>query len=95
MLQQYTLPHCTAPPTTSPSCPSLALANRSACLQRLRQQGRSLEDIDAAVAAGYPADRLYKVVERRGQCLAEVGRCREAEAELKRAKQLVQVGVGQ
>ena len=47
------------------------------------------------MAAGYPADRLYKVVERRGQCLAEVGGCREAEADLKRAKQLVQVGAGQ
>ena len=34
---------------------------RSACLQRLGKSGLSLEDIDTAVAAGYPKDKLYKV----------------------------------
>jgi len=69
---------------------SLALANRSAALQRLNKQNKSVEDIDAAVDAGYPKDKLYKIIERKGQCLAELGKFGLAEKELRKAEQLVQ-----
>ena len=36
--------------------------SRSACLQRLGKSSLSLEDIDAAIKAGYPKDKLYKVL---------------------------------
>lgn len=41
---------------------SLALANRSACLQLLGYQERSLEDTILAEKAGYPQDKLYKIM---------------------------------
>ena len=41
---------------------SLALANRSACLQLLGHQERSLEDTILAEKAGYPQDKLYKIL---------------------------------
>jgi len=69
---------------------SLALANRSACLQRLGKCDLSLEDIDTAMSAGYPKDKLYKVVERKAQCLAEQGKVEKAHADFERALTLVE-----
>ncbi len=40
-----------------------------------------------AEAAGYPADKLYKLAERRGQCLGGLGRGEEARHALLRADQ--------
>ena len=71
---------------------SLALANRSACLQRVGRQGRGLEDIAAAERAGYPRDKLYKLAERRAQCLADLGQLTKARIELEKAAQMVQKG---
>jgi len=44
---------------------SLALANRSAALVRLQQPEAALQDIEAALGAGYPEDLRYKLFDRR------------------------------
>ena len=51
---------------------SLALANRSAALQRLKYHAKGVEDIDAALDSGYPIEKQFKIFERRGQLLREL-----------------------
>lgn len=48
---------------------SLALANRSAALLKLGFPKLCLEDIKEAIAAGYPPELTYKVMDRRLRCL--------------------------
>merc|ERR1719500_2731802 len=71
-------------PETGPEI-SLALANRSAVLYRLRKYREAVEDIALALRYRYPKNLQYKILQRRGQCLAALGRQAEAEAALKEA----------
>ena len=48
---------------------SLALANRSAALQRLNYHTKAVQDIDEALDAGYPREKQFKILERRAQLL--------------------------
>lgn len=68
---------------------SLALANRSAALQRLNQQERGILDIDLAVQAGYPEDKMYKLLERKAQLLQDQSQYSEARENFKMAKKHV------
>merc|ERR1711892_1432595 len=65
---------------------SLALANRSAALQRLNQPERGIVDIDLAVKAGYPDDKMYKLLERKGQFLQEQKQYEEARENYRMAR---------
>jgi len=51
----------------------LALANRSAVLLQINQFRLALQDIELSIWAGYPLDLAYKLHERRGKCLKELG----------------------
>ena len=53
---------------------SLAVANRSAALLRLGHLEAALEDVDLALASGYPKDLRYKLYERRIRLAANLGR---------------------
>ena len=44
---------------------SLALANRSASLLRLGHSGLCLQEVNRALAAGYPRELRYKLIERK------------------------------
>ncbi|XP_078669495.1 protein-lysine N-methyltransferase SMYD4-like [Branchiostoma floridae x Branchiostoma belcheri] len=57
---------------------SLALANRSAVLFSLGKYELSLNDIDLALRHGYPVELKYKLHERKGRCLWNLGRDQEA-----------------
>ena len=48
---------------------SLALANRSAALQRLNYHSKGVQDIDEALHSGYPREKQFKILERRAQLL--------------------------
>ena len=51
---------------------SLALANRSAALQRLKYHTQGVQDIDEALDSGYPVEKQFKILERRAQLLREL-----------------------
>ncbi|XP_035673672.1 SET and MYND domain-containing protein 4-like [Branchiostoma floridae] len=57
---------------------SLALANRSAVLFSLGKYDLSMKDIDLALHHGYPKELTYKLHERKGRCLWNLGRDEEA-----------------
>ncbi|XP_066276682.1 SET and MYND domain-containing protein 4-like [Branchiostoma lanceolatum] len=57
---------------------SLALANRSAVLFNLGKYDLSLKDIELALHHGYPEELKYKLHERKGRCLWNLGRDDEA-----------------
>jgi len=68
---------------------SLALANRSAALQRLNQFARGIQDINMAIDAGYPDDKMYKLLERKAQLLLEEFQFDDARDNFKMAKKMV------
>ena len=70
---------------------SLALANRSAALQRLRIHDKGVMDIDAALEAGYPVDKQFKLYERRGQLMLELKQFEKARDCFSQAIKLVQM----
>ena len=53
---------------------SLGLANRSAALMRLGHLEAALEDVDLALASGYPKDLRYKLYDRKIKLAANLGR---------------------
>lgn len=55
-----------------------AFANRAACLQRLGCPEFALSDIELAVESGYQEQNMFKLLERRGQCLTMLKRYKEA-----------------
>jgi tetratricopeptide (TPR) repeat protein len=59
-------------------CFALALANRSACLQRLCSFKLAISDIDLALESGYPEGKAFKLLERRAECLEQIGHYDEA-----------------
>lgn len=52
---------------------SLALANRSAALLRLKKPRLALQDIELAMEAGYPVEMRYKLMERKVKIAAQLG----------------------
>ena len=89
-LLKYSTAVCQADPAVKSSCElSLALANRSAALQRLKQFTRGVEDVDRSLKNGYPLDKQFKLLERKGQMLSELQRFDEARNCFNKAKKLV------
>ena len=68
---------------------SLALANRSAALQRLNYHTKGVQDIDAALDSGYPIEKQFKIFERKGQLLRELKRFDKARDCYVKARNLV------
>ena len=68
---------------------SLALANRSAALQRLKYHAKGVEDIDAALESGYPLEKQFKIFERRGQLCRELKQFDKARDSYAKASKLV------
>lgn len=56
----------------------LALGNRSAALHFIKKFELSIRDIDLAFQWGYPEEQRYKLWDRRGKCMAQLGRKDEA-----------------
>jgi len=57
---------------------ALALANRSAVWVRMGRYKEGLDDLEALQYFEYPANILYKPVDRQAKCLAALGRIEEA-----------------
>ncbi|CAL4069982.1 unnamed protein product [Meganyctiphanes norvegica] len=57
---------------------SLGYANRSAVLVELGQYALALNDVDRALALGYPKEKRHKLQERRAKCLISLGKQNEA-----------------
>ncbi|KAL4717853.1 hypothetical protein ACJJTC_001002 [Scirpophaga incertulas] len=57
---------------------SLALANRSAALLRMKRFLECLEDIQLALDSGYPQEQRHKLLLRRADCYMELGLCEDA-----------------
>ena len=64
---------------------SLSAANRSLALVRLDRHQAALEDIELALESGYPEQNRYKLLERKGKCLIQLGQYRQAEQCFKKA----------
>lgn len=73
-LEVYTCSILNAPVEGPGNELSLALANRSAVLFKLREYPKSLEDIQQALSYGYPVELRYKLLDRQGKCLLQLGR---------------------
>ncbi|KAB7507063.1 SET and MYND domain-containing protein 4 [Armadillidium nasatum] len=69
---------------------SLCFANRSAALFHCKDYNHCLQDIDLALSHGYPNRLKYKILERRGQCLAKFGRIKESQRAFEEAISTVQ-----
>ncbi|XP_071501066.1 SET and MYND domain-containing protein 4-like [Diadema antillarum] len=84
-LQQYTRSVQHAPCHQSEGSQSLALAhaNRSAALYHLGEYKPCINDIDESLAHGYPIDKRFKVLSRKGQCFMKLGRYSKAKQEIK------------
>ncbi|XP_045458387.1 SET and MYND domain-containing protein 4-like [Melitaea cinxia] len=61
---------------------SLALANRSAALLRMKRFQECLSDITLAIANGYPTDQQHRLLLRRTDCHIELKQRSEARASL-------------
>merc|ERR1719350_1139148 len=57
---------------------SLGLGNRSVVFYNLQEYENCLQDIEGALAFGYPEELSYKVYERQGRCLQALGKYEEA-----------------
>ncbi len=70
----------------SPRDAALGLGNRSAVLFESGAHGECLEDIGAALEHfAFPRELAHRLLARRGKCLAQLGRRREAGAALEEA----------
>lgn len=83
-LEEYTQSIFLAPGSEKKTT-ALAYANRSAVLFHLHEYDLCLRDIKAALDNGYPDDSIYKLVDRKGRCLAFLGRKDEAQSAFKEA----------
>ena len=66
---------------------SLAFANRSAVLFHLGEYHQCLEDIQQALSCDYPSELRYKLLDRQGKCLLDIGQRSEALDCFQNAKQ--------
>ena len=53
----------------------MGYANRSAALLHMEEYRLCLQDIEAALSAGYPARLRYKLLDRRATCQLKLGQC--------------------
>ncbi len=58
---------------------------RAACLQRLGHPEYALRDLDLAADNGYEAANMFKLLERRAQCLLSLKRFEEAKCAFEEA----------
>ena len=65
---------------------ALAFANRSAAFFSLEDYCPCLQDIECALVFDYPDELKYKLSERRGKCMGQLGRQQEAIKHLSEAK---------
>ncbi len=79
----------TAPQDDGSECFALALANRSACMQKLRSYKTAVGDIDLAIASGYPEQKAFKLAERKAECMEQLGRMEAAAEAYKQAGQML------
>ena len=86
-LEVYTYSILNAPVESHGNELPLALANRSAVLFKLREYHQSLKDIQQALSHGYPEKLTYKLLDRQGKCLFELGRNSEALDNFQKAQQ--------
>ena len=59
---------------------AMAAANRSAAFYQQKQYREAIEDVEVAVAAGYPRNSVYKLYIRKCKCELELGRINRAQA---------------
>ncbi|XP_063611990.1 SET and MYND domain-containing protein 4-like [Penaeus indicus] len=78
-----------APATPEHECLALGYANRSALLLQSGQFEAALEDIERALASGYPASRAHRLLERRAKCLLAMDKGQEARKCLEEAVALL------
>ena len=57
---------------------ALGFGNRSAVLLQMKKHKECIEDIELALKYGYPEDLKYKLLDRKGRCLMELGKFKEA-----------------
>lgn len=75
--------------TPDHECLALGYANRSALLLQSGQFEAALEDIERALASGYPASRAHRLLERRAKCLLAMDKGQEARKCLEEAVSLL------
>ena len=89
-LVKYNMAVCQAPQDNKAGGElSLALANRSAALQKLKMFSKGVADVDRALEAGYPQDKQFKLFERKGLMLVELRHYDEASDCFSKAKKVV------
>jgi len=64
---------------------SLGLGNRSVVFYNLQEYDNCLQDIEGALAFGYPEELRYKVFERQGRCHQALGKYEEARQSFEKA----------
>jgi len=67
-----------------------AAANRSAAFYQQQQYRQALEDIEIAIAAGYPTNSIYKLYIRRCKCELEMGRIGKAQEAFDKAVEAIE-----
>ena len=85
----YTESVLKAPRTSEGRELALAFANRSAAFFQLKDYNSCLQDIEWALYFGYPEELQYKLLERRGKCLDQLGKQQEAVKYLEEAKRYI------
>ena len=88
-LVKYNVAVCQAQQDKAGGELSLALANRSAALQKLKIYSKGVADVDRALEAGYPQDKLFKLFERKGLMLVELRKYDQARDCFSKAKKMV------
>ena len=54
-------------------------------MQKLRSYKTAINDIDLSINSGYPEHKAFKLVERKAECLEQMGRPEEAAAAYRKA----------
>lgn len=58
-------------------------------MQKLRSYKTAISDIDLSIASGYPEQKAFKLVERKAECLEQMGKAEEASEAYKKAVTLL------
>ena len=69
---------------------ALALGNRSAVYFQMKEFEKCLDDLEAALMFGYPESLQYKIFDRKGRSLWELGKEYEAQESLEMASIMIQ-----
>ena len=71
---------------------ALALANRSACLERSKHYEEAVQDIRLALLYGYPENKRYKIYQRLAHCYTALEKKGKAKAALEMALKATEEG---